>query len=151
MATAVLDLDFWQLPSTIKGLDRYSRALILIRMRGCPVGKVVLPVVNGSIHGTFLRNALMNAAGWRLWETWLHDYLGWDEACSVNSKPQPATVAICTRDRPEELRDCLKALHWMLKDGHEIIVVDNCSATDSTRCVVENFRGVRYVREDIPA
>ena len=110
---ALLDLDLHQLPSTIAMEERYGWALALIRLRGHPVGKAMLPVLNGQIDGTELRDTLAEAAGWPLWERWLQDYLEWDPVSTGNAVPPKATVAICTRDRPEDLR-------WLVH--HEEIV-----------------------------
>jgi hypothetical protein len=51
MPTAVLDLDLQQLPPAITVPGRYDRALILIRLRGEPVGQVLPPLLlaNGKV------------------------------------------------------------------------------------------------------
>ncbi len=59
------------------------------------------------------------------------------------------TVAVCTRDRAEDLRSCLESLVALDLDV-EILVVDNASTTDATAQVVAGFPGVRYVREPRP-
>jgi glycosyltransferase involved in cell wall biosynthesis len=56
------------------------------------------------------------------------------------------TVAVCTRDRPEDLRRCLQAISELSTPVAEVLVIDNASADDSTRRVAEEF-GVRCVRE----
>ena len=61
-----------------------------------------------------------------------------------------ATVAVCTRDRPEDLRRTLEALMRLPDDGQEYLVIDNCPATDATKELVKNYPKVRYVREDVP-
>lgn len=57
------------------------------------------------------------------------------------------TVAVCTRDRPEALRDCLRAVAALEQPVLEVLVVDNGSTGDATRQVVESFAAVRYVQE----
>jgi len=150
MATAVLDLELNRLPSEISGLEKYGHALILIRLNGRPVGKVSLPVAAGRIDGAELRTALIDAGGALLWERWLHDRLGWDERRAANAALPTATVAICTRDRPEDLGRCLAALMRLPDDGQEVLVIDNCPSTDATRRLVESCPGVHYVREERP-
>jgi GT2 family glycosyltransferase len=150
MATAVLDLDIEKLPVEITGLERYRQARILIRLHGRPVGQTTLPVISGGIGGTELRDALIEAAGSTLWERSLHDLLGWDHLRAKNFSIPTATIAILTRDRPEDVRRCLEALMRLEDDGQEIIVIDNCPATDATRFIVECYPRVRYVREDRP-
>jgi glycosyltransferase involved in cell wall biosynthesis len=150
MATAVLDLEINRLPSEITGLENYGHALILIRLNGRPVGKVWLPVIAGRIDGAELRTALIDAGGALLWERWLHDRLGWDERRAENAALPAVTVAICTRDRPEDLGRCLDALMRLPDDGQEVLVIDNCPSTEATRRLVESYQGIRYVREEHP-
>lgn len=64
-------------------------------------------------------------------------------------EPLPASVIICTRDRPDQLARCLLSLKNQTLAPTEIIVVDNASVDDRTRSVALEA-GVRYVREDKP-
>ncbi|MEG4233197.1 glycosyltransferase [Microcoleus sp. Pol11C3] len=149
MATAILDLEISKLPPEITVEERYSKALVLIRLHGKPIGKALLSVVGGSIEGSQLRETLMNAAGENLWKNSLYDSLAWDERGPVQAMPI-ATVAVCTRDRPEDLRRTLEAFMQLPDDGQEYLVIDNCPATDATKELVKNYPKVRYVREDLP-
>jgi len=149
MATAILDLEFSELLPEITLEERYSKALILIRLDGKPLGQALLPVVGGRIGGEELRETLRNAGGDPLWKSWLYDILEWDERGPLDAMPL-ATVAVCTRDRPEDLRRCLDALMWLPDDGQEYVVIDNCPATDATKELIKNYPKVRYVREDVP-
>lgn len=151
MAMAVLDLEFERLPPSITGLEHFDSALVLIRLRGRPVGQALLPVVRGRVGGdTELRDALMYTADSAFWEQWLRNYLGWKEEKVTNSKLPAATVAICTRNRHEDLRCCLDALMRMPDDGQELLVIDNCPSSDATRRLVKGYGRVRYICEDIP-
>lgn len=60
-----------------------------------------------------------------------------------------ASVVICTRDRPNELRRCLSSLPQQSVPPAEIIVVDNASTGSETREVAV-AAGAIYVREDRP-
>ncbi|MEG4008431.1 glycosyltransferase [Microcoleus sp. Pol11C1] len=148
MATAILDLEISKLPPEITVEERYSKALILIRLHGKPIGQALLPVVGGRLGGDELRETLMNAAGDNLWKNWLYDTLEWDERGPVEALPL-ATVAVCTRDRPEDLRRCLDALMLLPDEGQEYLVIDNCPATDASSELVKNYPKIRYVREDV--
>jgi glycosyltransferase involved in cell wall biosynthesis len=150
MATVVLDIEFEQLPQEITGLDRYHQGLILLRFRGRPVGQATVPVVQGRIDGAELREAVLESAGWCLWEAWLHDFLQWDKIRLANAVLPTATVAICTRDRPQDVQRCLEALLHLPDDGQELLVVDNCPSTEATRYIVATYPRVRYVREARP-
>ena len=147
MATAILDLEISKLPPEIAVEERYSKALVLIRLHGNPIGQATLATVGGRIGGNELRETLMNAVGDNLWKNWLWDALEWDERGPEQAMPI-ATVAVCTRDRPEDLRRCLEALMLLPDDGQEYLVIDNCPATEASRELVKNYPRVRYVRED---
>jgi len=58
------------------------------------------------------------------------------------------SVVVCTRNRPEQLRDCLQQLQQQASAPREIIVVDNASADRSTADVAAAFPAVTYCRED---
>lgn len=60
-----------------------------------------------------------------------------------------ASVVICTRNRPDELRTCLVSLKHQSFMPSEVIVVDNASDDERTRQVAQEA-GVIYVREDRP-
>ncbi len=149
MATAILDLEISKLPPEIAVEERYSKALILIRLHGKPIGQATVTVVGGRICGDELREILMDATGDNLWKNWFYEALAWDERGPVQAVPI-ATVAVCTRDRPEDLRRCLDALMLMPDDGQEYLVIDNCPATDASSELVKSYPKVRYVREDLP-
>ena len=149
MATAILDLEISKLPPEIEVDERYSKALVLIRLHGNPIGQATLAAVGGRIGGNELRETLMNAVGDNLWKNCLYDALEWDERGPVQAVPI-ATVVVCTRDRPEDLQRCLEAFMRMPDDGQEYLVIDNCPAGDSTMELVKNYPKVRYIREDVP-
>jgi len=149
MTTAILDLEISKLPPEITVDERYSKALVLIRLHGNPIGQATLAAVGGSIGGSQLRETLMNAVGENLWKNCLYDALEWDERGPVQAVPI-ATVVVCTRDRPEDLQRCLEAFMRMPDDGQEYLVIDNCPSSDGTQELVKNYPKVRYVREDVP-
>lgn len=148
MPTAVLELDLNVPLPSIQAEARYDHALFLIRMSGRPVGRVELPLVEGSVPPDVLSTAILEAAGWGLWEETLRHWL---EGPSPPTGNLPtATVAVCTRDRPDDLKRCLDGLMDLPDDGQELLVVDNAPGTDATRALVASYPKVRYVREDRP-
>jgi GT2 family glycosyltransferase len=60
------------------------------------------------------------------------------------------SVAVCTRDRPEQLTRCLQSLLCSSERPLEIVVIDNAPRSDATRQVVARFPQVRYYREPCP-
>lgn len=148
MPTAVLDLDLAQLPDELALPARYTQAHILFRWDGTPVGQALLPVRDGLIPGERLRQAVLDHAAGPMLEHGLHAYLQWEP--DPPAAMVPATVAVCTRDRPEDLARCLDALSRLPDDGQEVLVIDSASRSDETRLVAGAVAGVRYVREERP-
>ena len=148
MPTAVITVDVEAVPDRIGDLERYQSAFVIFADRGVPVGRVVTPVVGNAVEGRLLTEAFHQTAGFSYWRRWLHRQLDWTDR--PKAPPLSATVAVCTRERPDDLRRCLAALAAMPNDGQEILVVDNCPRTDATRRVVEGFPAVRYLLESRP-
>jgi glycosyltransferase involved in cell wall biosynthesis len=71
------------------------------------------------------------------------------EEANVPRPVHAASVVICTRDRPEELKRCLASLPLQTYPPREVIVVDNASRDQRTR-EVALAAGAVYVREDRP-
>lgn len=60
------------------------------------------------------------------------------------------SIVICTRNRSEDLRNCLEHLSNQQCRAKEIIVVDNAPSNDSTEQLVKNYPDVTYCREPRP-
>lgn len=144
MPTAVIDLEVDQLATSIENLGRYEQALVLLRLQGRPIGQAYIPVVDGRIGAAALEAAFAEVD---VYETWVH-HVARHLDVHPYQPPLTATVAICTRDRPDDLRHCLDAVLRLPDDGQEILVIDNNPSTDATREVVAAYPKVRYVRED---
>jgi GT2 family glycosyltransferase len=59
------------------------------------------------------------------------------------------SIVVCTRDRPQALRSCLRALQAQRAPAGELIVIDN-SADATAADVVNEFAGVVFVHEPRP-
>jgi glycosyltransferase involved in cell wall biosynthesis len=152
MPTKVLDVDFNHIPTIITGLDEYPRAMALVRIRGKPVERLYVPIVEGVIQGDDLRRAILRNAKWPFWKSWMQEILSYDPDQGKEYQYPETTIAVCTRDRADDLRRCLEALtqRYGEKPNIEILVVDNCSSSSATKETVEAFPGVRYAREERP-
>lgn len=74
-------------------------------------------------------------------------------ACREETDARAAiTVAVCTRNRADQLPDCLHALLALDYPAEllDILVVDNAPADDSTRDVVDRYPRLRYICEPRP-
>jgi cellulose synthase/poly-beta-1,6-N-acetylglucosamine synthase-like glycosyltransferase len=147
MPSAILDLDVEHLPPAVSVPERYRHALILMRWRGKPLGQVTLRVAHGCIAGGVLRDAVLDTVSDQIVAQLAARYLGIPERAAPCARA--VTVAVCTRDRADDLDRCLTALRQLPDDGQEILVVDSASRSDATArmCAVH---GVRCVREERP-
>lgn len=147
MPTAVLQLDLDRFPANLEIAKKYDQALIVIRRRETPVMQVYVPVRGGAVDLEPCRRALRAAADRRGWQWELDDYLG----PAPPTAPLPAaTVAICTRERPDDLTRALEAVCALRPVPFHVLVVDNNPVTSRTHDVVARFANVRYVRENRP-
>ncbi len=70
--------------------------------------------------------------------------------CWSQPPGESVSVVICTRDRPERLARCLHSLQDLSQYPQEILVVDNAPSSDTTRQLVAQMPGIRYVLEPSP-
>lgn len=68
---------------------------------------------------------------------------------SQNPPLEPISIVVCTRDRTELLKQCLKALLNLDYPKYEIIIVDNAPSNDATAKLAQTLP-VRYVCEPRP-
>ncbi|MFT4110315.1 glycosyltransferase family 2 protein, partial [Propionicimonas sp.] len=60
------------------------------------------------------------------------------------AEPPAMSVVVCTRERPDALREALDSLVALDHPDYEVIVVDNAPLSDRTAAVADDYR-VRYV------
>jgi O-antigen biosynthesis protein len=146
----------------LDALDHYGAVRALVRIHGVPTGYVQVDVANGRIAGsrlvaaamhrhrdTLIRHLVRRALDAPLEDaTALRDRLVRPPAPRTLEAEPLVTVAVCTRDRPADLRLCLEGLARLRWPRLEILVIDNAPATEASRALVETFfPTVRYVRE----
>lgn len=143
MATRIIDVALDEAGRDRDGLAPYDHALLLLREGIRPVGQVTVPVREGRIFGAEIRSAIPSdvltlAATIRV----LVRPIAENSGTSVLT----ASAAICTRERPDDLKRALTAL-TAISPPVPVLVVDNCPVSTATRDVVAQFPGVRYVME----
>ena len=68
----------------------------------------------------------------------------------VSKSPElTATIVICTRNRPAELRGCLDAISCLERAPDEVLVIDNTAGNKETESVSREF-GATYIVEPNP-
>lgn len=142
---AVLDLDV-SAPCELQTDEAPQTALALLRVEGRPAGKALIPLSDldvGSIEARLLEHA--DSA---YWERWINHRLGLHREDALDCAD--VTIAVCTRDRPDDLKQCLNGLQRLHKGDQEILVIDNAPSNEATRDLVREMGGIRYVREERP-
>ena len=148
MTTAIVDVEMERLPPGLEGLGAAASALVLVRLRGCPVAQLRVPVEDGRVEAALLGQAVAASVTPAVWHQGLAERVG--AGRPTGRAARPATVAVSTRDRTDDLRRCLDALMRLPDDGQELLVIDNCPATEATRDLVAQYPTVRYLREMVP-
>jgi glycosyltransferase involved in cell wall biosynthesis len=146
--------------------NAYDQARILIVKHGAPAGNVSLPAypmgtltdraraaAQARLSDALLRHARCGIATGRT-----HEPPAW-AARATCPLQFPATgagvsVVVCTRNRPELLRGCLRSLQHVSHNPLEILVVDNAPSGSQTREVVTEIQRddlrFRYICEPDP-
>ena len=147
VATAILQIDIESLPPALTTGPQYDQAFILFRRRNTPVGQAYVAARDGAVDMAACRRVAHELINHRSWQWKLDDYL---RPAETAAPLLPATVAICTRERPDDLARALHAMSLLRPRPAEVLVVDNNPASQRTREMVARFPDVRYVREDRP-
>ncbi len=151
MTATILDLDFETLPDRTVLPEQYHQASALVRIGGRPAAWVRVPVTGGAVTAAAVINAVRAQAEPAFWAALARRRMGVAESQPQSPAGWPrATVAVCTRDRPADLRRCLESLMRLPDDGQEILIIDSASNTGETRSVVAEFATVRYLRVERP-
>jgi GT2 family glycosyltransferase len=146
----------------------YAAVRLLVRLHGQPLGFVTLPLVDGRLAASAIAEQvsgqLRSPVNAHLVEDGLEPVAsimaaGVGAVRDPRCRRRPAggrggplvTVVVATRDRPQSLARCLRALAALTYAPFEVVVVDNAPSTRETLAVVQQRSGqdvrVRYVRE----
>jgi glycosyltransferase involved in cell wall biosynthesis len=162
----VVDVELSRPLPNLAGLDGYAAVEALVRLRGRPVASVRVPVEAGACPASALEQAIFAQAArpllTALVEEEMERGIGHSPTLELQ-RPRPrepkgegpplplVTVAVCTRDRTDDLADCLAALKRLDHPALDLLVVDNAPTADATeRLVRERHPRVRYCREPRP-
>jgi GT2 family glycosyltransferase len=161
----MLDLDDGAPIASVSGPVRadHRQARVLVRLHGAPLGYVSVPALPEST----LSERVQAAAAVELAQA-LACHAQWDQAAdSPEGSPEWAAKVTCphrfptssggisvvipTRNRPAQLRDCLRTLQRLSFEPFEVLVVDNAPSDGGTRAMVTELARsdlrIRYVVE----
>ena len=146
----------------------YAAVRLLVRLHGQPLGFVTLPLVDGRLAASAIAEQVSGQLRSQVNAHLVEDALEPVASITVagvgavrdpccRRRPAggpggpPVTVVVATRDRPQSLARCLRALTALTYARFEVVVVDNAPSTRETLAVVQQQSGqdarVRYVRE----
>lgn len=160
----VLDIELHDRPTEFISLNEYDAVYALIRANSRPLGYVTIPLTNGYCPASTVHKAIIEQQGIALARCALFNRLttpyepAQSRASQINSALQQAdypwplvTVAVCTRDRPAMLADCLAALTRLDYPALDLLVIDNAPSTPATAHLVRHqYPRIRYVCEPQP-
>ena len=150
MPTAIREVDLSEPLRDIEGLGASGRCMLVLRWRKRVVGRVFVPVHDSRLCADEIADAVRSAVELDMLKSWLESEIGYDERVLADAEPLTASVIICTRDRPDDLRKALLAASRLDLKSHELIVVDNAPSSNASERVVKGFPRARYVREPRP-
>ena len=149
MPTKVLSLELGS-PETSYDVTGYSRALVVVRWRGIPLGTLEVAATSDSISVMDVFQAAYRSLNERIIRAHLNDWLSRCSSPSYNAEaPVPVSVVICTRNRTTDLKKCLDSLAAMDPQPNEIVIVDNAPSNDETSQLCRSYK-VRYALEQRP-
>jgi glycosyltransferase involved in cell wall biosynthesis len=148
MATAIRDLELTGSIGDLEDLTGYDRCMLVFRWRGSVAGRAFVEVADGRLSASDIRESASRHLDADAVKVWVEDVLQFDERrAPARTAPLTATVAICTRERPDDLARTLASVCALKPGPDEVLVVDNAPITSRTKAIAASFAKVRYVVE----
>src|SRR3954468_24323782 len=104
---AVREVELSRGMSGLADLEGYRTTWVLMRYRGRPLAFSPVPVVDNSVAAAVIWNTAGARAPDALREAVLTDLL--HTTAVQPQRPPSATIVVCTRNRPDDLRRCLES------------------------------------------
>lgn len=162
----VLEIELDQPLKDLPGLESYTGLHILLRWQGVPIDMLKMhhkgsrcpaltlnSTINDRHRKSILRSRIRRRLGRPVGQNPKLDLTGISAYPNVKGTLEDplVTVAVCTRDRAQQLKNCLRSLDKLAYRNIEVLVVDNSPATDETKQLVQSqFPDFRYVIEPRP-
>ncbi len=150
MPYSIIDIEVTQPLPTISLSESDTGIALILRRKDKPIGFLMQALPAKSVlTPEDLAQFIAKEAGTKLLQESIRDEL--ITTTSLTHFPS-LTVAICTKDRPENLARCLQSLlNLQTPDLKlEILVTDNAPSDERTKELVKSLQSVRYVREPKP-
>ena len=162
----VIDIELSHPITDLGDLHGYHSLKGLVRLHGTPIGYVSFSITNGNVTAGTIGKAITDQLSWAL----IRHIVRYQLENPVSSDginptrllfiPTPktigqnnpsVTVAVCTRDRAEDLSMCLPSLASLSYPELDVLIIDNAPSTSATEQLVrEHYPQFRYIREPRP-
>lgn len=161
----LIDVELSQPIAEVTGLEKYIALKALVRHHGQPLATIQLPISNGKVSASQLQEAIVKDCSWPIIRQGLIQRLehpipaeGLQAADLLSGVVPPnhdrqtlVTVAVCTRNRAQDLRLCLDSLNQLDYPHLDIVIIDNAPSDSSTEALVTGeYPHMRYVCEPRP-
>ena len=155
MPYAIADIEVTQPLPILTLFESDTGIALILRRKDKPIGFLMQALPAKSIiTSDELVPWIVQELGSKLLQESLREEL----VCPANQRPLPSlTVAICTKDRTDNLARCLESLLKLQtankpvgSPNFEILVVDNAPSDEQTQKLVASLPTVNYVREPKP-
>ena len=152
LAIAIRTVDVSEPLGPILDVTDYATTRVFVSDGAELLGSVDIGNTHGPISVTRLRDAIASGLAYTLMKRAVARQLGNVEAPRTLSADVCVSIVIATRDRPDDLRRCLRAVQQQRTSRPvEVIVVDNRPGPSSpTRAVVAEFDGTVLIDEPRP-
>ena len=157
----VVSLDLRAPLKDIENLGGYEKVRVLCKWSENSICVLTLPVVNDICPVDLILKEIQTKEPYTLRKLLLlkleHDAQFKKSSIQLESDPDKfsnaplITVAVCTRNRTEQLQLCLDSLKHLSYPNLDLILVDNAPSDNSTNDLVNNYYSeFRYIKEPRP-
>jgi glycosyltransferase involved in cell wall biosynthesis len=153
MPYGIVDVELTEPLPSLSG-DGLAGIALILRRKDRVIGFIMEPIrADGNLGQDELARLIASQVGTQLLQESLREQL---PAPPVANRLPSLTVAICTRDRTDSLRQCLRSLVRLREQtggdqwDFSVLVVDNAPSDEQTRQLVGQFSNVRYTCEVRP-
>lgn len=126
--------------------DGYSGLMVLVTLRGIPLGDISIKTLHGTVGSRYLTRQIAKRFCGRILQLLLEQGMDAPARPPVPEARPLVAVIVCTSGRPAELRRCLQSLSDISYQRKSVIVVDNSSQCEMIHDIARKY-GACYVRE----
>lgn len=154
MPYPIVDIEVTQPLPTLTISEEDTGIALVVRRKDKAVGFIMEPLPPKSVLSPDdLAKIIEREVGAKLLQEAIREEL----TTAEDGDPFPSlTVAICTKDRVDNVARCLEHLLKLQtpisgkKNDFEVLVIDNAPSDEKTKELVDSLAGVRYAREPKP-